>query len=85
MRCTLEGRSLFCAPSPTDADRVERELAGADRLLVRVGGSTEPTEMRLDRTRDAMAGYRRQVPPGPPVPEGHDLGEMLNRLQRLFQ
>lgn len=85
MRCGLEGRSLFCAPGPADADRAERELPSADRLLVRVGASAEPTEIRLDRTREAMAGYRRQVPPGPPVPEGHDLGEMLNRLQRLFQ
>lgn len=85
MRCSLEGRSLFCYPHPADADRVERELAVADRLLVRVGAAAEPTELRLDRTRDAMASYRRQVPPGPPVPEGNDLGEMLNRLQRLFQ
>lgn len=85
MRCGVDGRSLFCFPSPGDAERVERELATADRLLVRMGSSAEPTEIRLDRTRDAMAAYRRQVPPGPPTPEGNDLGELLGRLQRLFQ
>ena len=85
MRCALDGRSIFCFPHPADAERIERELAGADRVLVRLGGSAEPTELRLDRTRDAMAAYRRQVPPGPPVPEGNDLGEMIGRLQRLFQ
>jgi len=85
MRCGLDGRSIFCFPHPAEAERVERELQTADRLLVRLGGAAEPTELRLDRTRDAMAAYRRQVPPGPPVPEGNDLGEMIGRLQRLFQ
>lgn len=85
MRCALDGRSIVCFPHPADAERVERELPAADRVLVRLGGSAEPTELRLDRTRDAMAAYRRQVPPGPPVPEGNDLGEMIGRLQRLFQ
>lgn len=85
LRCGLEGRSLFCFPNPAEADRVEREMATADRLLVRVGGAAEPTEMRLDRTREAMAGYRRQVPPGGPAPEGNDLGELLGRLRGLFQ
>lgn len=85
MRCGLEGRSLFCFPGPADAERVERDLATADRLLVRLGGDSEPKELRLDRTRDAMAAYRRQVPPGAPMPEGNDLGELLGRLRGLFQ
>ena len=85
MRCGLEGRSVFCFPNPAEAERIERDLVTASRLLVRLGGNAEPTEIRLERTRDAMAAYRRQVPPGPPVTEGNDLGEMINRLQRLFQ
>ncbi len=93
MACGLEGRSLFCFPNPVDAERVERDLATADRLLVRVsglggaGGSAEPTEIRLERTREAMAAYRRQVPAGTaqPVPGGNDLWELLGRMGRLFQ
>lgn len=85
MRCGLDGHSLFCFPNPAEAERIERELVSANRLLVRVGSSAEPTEIRLERTRDAMAAYRRQVPPGAPAPEGNDLGDLLGRLQRLFQ
>ena len=85
MRCGLDGRSIFCFPNPAEAERVERELATADRLLVRMGSAAEPTELRLDRTRDAMAAFRRQVPPGAPAPEGQDLGDLLGRLRGLFQ
>jgi len=93
MACTLEGRSLACFPSASEAASIERDFAAADRLLVRVsslgagGGSTvEPTEMRLERTRDAMAALRRQIPPGAqlPAPEGNDLRELLGRMLRLF-
>ena len=91
MACGLEGLSLICFPNPAEAERLARELPDAERLLVRVrqigiGGAeaAEPTELRLEGTRDALAAYRRQVPPGPPVPaaEGADL---LTRMQRLFQ
>ena len=94
MACGLEGRTLSCFPNPAEAERVERELVAAERLLVRVsslgagiGGTAEPTELRLERTRDAMAAYRRQVPPGTPAPvaEGNDLRDLLGRMQRLFQ
>ncbi len=94
MACTLEGRSLACFPSPNEAAAIERDFAAADRLLVRVnslgagvGNTVEPTEIRLERTRDAMAALRRQVPPGSPPPpaDGNDLRELLGRMQRLFQ
>jgi hypothetical protein len=93
MACTLEGRSLACFPSASEAASIERDFAAADRLLVRVsslgagvGSTVEPTEMRLERTRDAMAALRRQIPPGAqlPAPEGNDLRELLGRMLRLF-
>lgn len=104
MACGLEGRSLSCFPNPGEAAAIERDFAAADRVLIRIsslgssiGGTAEPTEIRLERTRDAMAALRRQVPPGAPQTggpqtgatqpgaDGHDLRELLGRMQRLFQ
>jgi hypothetical protein len=95
MPCGLEGRALVCAPRPEDAARAAEELAAAPAALVRVvgfgaGGTTgnEPVELRLERTRDALARYRARVPEGtaPPVPSspGLSLPELLGRAGRLF-
>jgi len=94
MPCGLEGRNLVCAPRPEDAQRAAEELAAAPTALVRMVGfgagstSAEPVELRLDRTRDAMARYRARVPegtaPAPEPPSGSMLPEMMQRLQRLF-
>jgi len=91
--CALEGRSLACFPSAGEAAAVERDFANAERLLVRVsslgggvGSTTEPTELRLERTRDAMAALRRQIPASPqqPAPEGNDLRDLLGRVLRIL-
>jgi hypothetical protein len=91
--CGLEGRSLICAPRGEDATRAEAELPLAERALVRMtgltgGGTAEPAELPLAGTRDALARFRREIPPGtPPTPEappGLDAREMLQRLQRLL-
>ncbi len=92
--CGLEGRSLVCAPRPEDADRAATELAAASTVLVRMvgfgAGSTgaEPVELRLERTRDALARYRARVPEGsvppPEPPAGSLLPGMMQRLQQLF-
>lgn len=92
--CGLEGRSLVCAPRPEDAERAAAELPAAATALVRVVGlgvgsaSAEPVELRLDRTREALARYRARVPegsaPAPEPPSGALLPEMMQRLQRLF-
>jgi hypothetical protein len=94
MPCGLEGRSLVCAPKPEDAVRAAEELPGAATVLVRMvgfgagSGGSEPAELRLDRTRDALARYRARVPEGtapqPPAQTGLSLPEMMLRLQRLF-
>jgi hypothetical protein len=94
MPCGLEGRALVCAPRPEDAPRAADELAVAPAALVRVvgfgGGSAtnEPVELRLERTRDALARYRTRVPEGtaPPVSSspGLSLPELLGRAGRLF-
>ncbi|MGG5820622.1 hypothetical protein [Falsiroseomonas sp. HW251] len=93
MPCGLEGRSLVCAPKAEDAARAAEELPAASSVLVRVVGygagsaSGEPVELRLDRTRDALARYRARVPEGsvPPAPSvANSVPEMLMRLQRLF-
>ena len=93
MPCTLEGRTLACAPRAEDAARAADELAGAATALVRVTGlgagsaQAEPTELRLDRTRDALARYRARVPEGSapaPQPSGLTLPDIMLRLQRLF-
>ena len=90
--CGLEGRTLVCAPRPEDAARAAEELPAAPTVLVRmvgVGatGSGEPVELRLDRTRDALARYRARVPEGsvpPPTASGLSVQDTLQRLQRLL-
>lgn len=90
--CSLDGRSLVCAPRGEDAARAEQELPQAGSVLLRViatggGGSTaEPVELPLSRTREAMDRFRRIVPPGPPVPEpsGIEPRELLQRFRQLF-
>jgi hypothetical protein len=94
--CTLEGRSLVCAPKAEDVARAADELPAAPSALVRmVGfgagtGSAEPVEMRLERTRDAIARLRARVPEGSAPAaaaapsSGLSLPEMLLRMQRLF-
>lgn len=94
MPCGLEGRSLVCAPRPEDAPRAAEELANAPTALVRVVGfgagttGAEPVELRLERTRDALARYRQRIPEGtaPPVQSspGLSLPELIGRMQRLF-
>jgi hypothetical protein len=92
--CSLEGRTLVCAPKPEDAERAAEELPAAATALVRMvgfgagSGSTEPTELRLERTRDALTRYRARVPEGsvPPTtqPGGFSLQDMMLRMQRFF-
>jgi hypothetical protein len=93
--CGLEGRSLVCAPRAEDAARAAEELAAAGTALVRMSGfgsgssaATEPVELRLERTRDALARLRARVPEGTgaavaPGP-GLSLMDMLDRLRRFF-
>lgn len=64
--CTLEGRSLVCAPRAADAPRAAEELPAAGRALVRMGGigsgataATEPAELRLSGTAAALERLRR--------------------------
>jgi hypothetical protein len=93
MPCGLEGRALVCAPRAEDAARAAAELAEATLVLVRMaglgsGGTGEPVELRLERTRDALARYRARVPEGsapePAAGSGLSLPQILNRLQQLF-
>lgn len=93
MPCGLEGRSLVCAPRGEDAARAEQELPQADRALIRVvatgGGSStsEPVELPLAQTRQAMERFRRLVPPGaaaPPEAPALDPRELLQRFRQLF-
>jgi hypothetical protein len=92
--CTLEGRSLVCAPKAEDLARAAEELPAASTALVRMVGfgagsdRAEPVELRLERTRDALARYRARVPEGSappaPTPSGLTLPELMLRFQRLF-
>ncbi|RYJ02793.1 MAG: hypothetical protein EON47_06350 [Acetobacteraceae bacterium] len=93
MPCSLDGRSIICAPTAADAARAEAELLAADKALVRVVGTgagpttAEPTELRLTGTRDAVARFARQAPPAAEAPEasaGVEPRELLQRLLRLF-
>ena len=94
MPCTLEGRSLVCAPKAEDLARAAEELPAASTALVRMVGvgagsdRAEPVELRLERTRDALARYRARVPEGSatpaPAPSGLTLPELMLRFQRLF-
>lgn len=89
MPCSLEGRSLLCAPRPEDLARAAAELPAADRALVRMQGlagtNAEPVELPLARTSEALDRLRREAPPGsvgavePPALDGRDV------LQRLFR
>ena len=75
MPCGLDGRSIICAPKAEDAARAEAELLPADRALVRVVGAgagsatTEPTELRLANTREALARFARQATRDPTGPD----------------
>jgi hypothetical protein len=92
MPCGLEGRTLSCAPRQADADRAERELPTADRVLVRMVGlgagssDTEPVELRLADTARAMERYRRFAPPGtaPAETSGISGRDALEQLRQLF-
>jgi hypothetical protein len=94
MPCTLEGRSLVCMPKPDDAARAAEELLAAPAALVRMVGvgagsdRSEPVELRLERTRDALARYRARVPEGSgpvaPAQSGLSMPELMLRFQRLF-
>ncbi|ATR21804.1 Hypothetical protein RMHFA_00745 [Roseomonas mucosa] len=94
MPCGLEGRSVVCAPKAEDVERAATELPAAERALVRIVGlvpeeseSTEPTELRLSRTGEALARFRARAPEGPGTAEaspGFDLREMLGRLMRFL-
>ena len=92
--CTLEARSLVCAPRAEDLARAAEELPAASTVLVRMVGfgagsdRAEPAELHLDRTRDALTRYRARVPEGSaqpaPAQSGLTLPELLQRFQRLF-
>jgi hypothetical protein len=92
--CGLEGRNLVCAPKAEDLARAADELPTAQSVLVRMvgfgagSGSGEPVELRLERTRDALARYRARVPEGSGLPAsqqpGLSMAEILLRLQRFF-
>lgn len=93
MPCGLDHRTLTCAPRRADADRAERELGAADRVLVRMvglgsggGTSNEPVELALTGTRQAMQRFRQFVPPGPPTDDQPGIGgrEMMDRLRSLL-
>ena len=94
MPCTLEGRSLVCAPKPEDQARAAEELPGASTVLVRMVGfgagsdRAEPAELPLERTREALTRYRARVPegsaPAAPTQSGLTLPELMQRFQRLF-
>ncbi|WP_437167180.1 hypothetical protein [Falsiroseomonas sp. E2-1-a4] len=90
--CTLEGRSLVCAPRPEDAARAAAELPTAPTALVRMIGlgagsdRADPAELRLTQTQEALTRFRSRVPEGstPPPSSGLTLPDITNRLQRLF-
>lgn len=94
MPCGLEGRSLVCAPRPgADAARAAEELPGATRVLLRMvglgtggGPQTEPVELPLAGTREALARFQRLAPnpPPPPPPPAVEARELVERLLRLF-
>lgn len=94
MPCTLEGRSLVCAPRAEELARAAEELPAASTVLVRMVGfgagsdRAEPTELSLDRTRDALMRYRARVPegsaPAAAPQSGLTLPELMQRFQRLF-
>ena len=92
MPCALEGRTLACAPRRGDAERAERELAGAATALVRMtgmgagGSSAEPVELRLTGTAQALARYRQFTPPSPAQEDTPGISgrEAMDRLRQLF-
>ena len=93
--CGLEGRNLVCAPRRADIDRAAQELPTAERALVRMAGlgsnttaTTEPAELRLSGTPNALTRFRALQPPGaatPPPEPGLDLRDILGRLQSLIR
>ncbi|UPY36539.1 hypothetical protein [Sediminicoccus sp. KRV36] len=95
MPCSLEGRSLICAPRSADAPRAAQELPLAERALLRMSGlgsnsnaATAPAELRLSDTAAAMERLRRAQPAGStpaPAESGLDLRDLLGRMQQLLR
>lgn len=93
--CGLEGRNIVCAPRRADIDRAAQELPTAERALVRMAGlgsnttaTTEPVELRLSGTANALARFRALQPAGaaaPPAEPGLDLRDIFSRLQNLIR
>lgn len=93
MPCSIEGRSIVCAPASGDVSRAAEELPRADTVLVRMTGlgtgtSNEPVELRLERTAEALSRFRAQVPEGASAAVASDGGltlpQILDRLRRFF-
>nr|WP_314076227.1 hypothetical protein [uncultured Roseococcus sp.] len=93
--CGLEGRNLVCAPRRADVERAAQELPSAGRALVRMAGlgssttaATEPAELRLAGTANALARLRTMQPAGsapPPAEPGLGLRDIFDRLQSLVR
>jgi hypothetical protein len=93
MPCGLDGRSLVCAPRAAGAPRAAAELPGAPVVLVRMvglgtggGAQSEPVELPLAATAEALARFQRIAPDPPPPapPPSAEVRELIDRLQRLF-
>lgn len=88
--CTLEGRSVVCAPRGEQAEIAAAQLMNAATMLARLpqnpitGSGGEPLALDLSETRTAVQRLRARMP-DPPPPDPAPAQSLQSQMDRLLE